>query len=104
MSCLPLIGVTDCTKQIDCHSYPSAADQHVGAFVVGAGSVLRVTPAPTIHHDTACGTLFIINAAIAVGGPLMSKRRGFQVLSSNSHDLALFPAIGEVGRKRASQR
>jgi enoyl-[acyl-carrier-protein] reductase (NADH) len=96
MSCLPLIGVTACTKQIGCHSYPSVADQHVCAFMVSAGSLLRVTPASAIHHEAAHDSLSIIKAAIAAGVPLMANRRGFQAVSSNSHYLALFPAIGEA--------
>jgi putative glutamine amidotransferase len=80
MSCLPLIGVTACTKQIGSHSYPVVADKDARALVVGAGGLPLVSPASGTHHDPQCdySTLPLIKAAIAAGVPLVGIGRGFQ--------------------------
>jgi hypothetical protein len=104
MPCLPLIGETACPKQIGCHSFPSAADQHVRAFMVSAGSVLRVTPARGIDDNAAYDSPSIIKAAIATAVPLIGRGCGVLALNANAHYLALFRAFAEVCCKRASQR
>jgi putative glutamine amidotransferase len=45
MSCLPLIGVTACTKQIGLHTFHIAGDKYLRAVVTGAGGLPLVIPA-----------------------------------------------------------
>jgi hypothetical protein len=102
MSCLPLIGVTACTKQCCCHYYLGVADKHLRGLGVASGalsarslllgvidgqlsrlSAAELTPhyhrgvsgAPSTHHAAArLSSLSVIKAAIAKGVPLIAKQ------------------------------
>ncbi|MDM8348722.1 gamma-glutamyl-gamma-aminobutyrate hydrolase family protein [Pseudomonas sp. sp1636] len=45
MSCLPLIGVTACTKQVGLHLHHIAGDKYVRAIAIGAGGLPLIIPA-----------------------------------------------------------
>jgi putative glutamine amidotransferase len=45
MSCLPLIGVTACTRQIGLHPFHIAGDKYLRAVVSGAGGIPLIIPA-----------------------------------------------------------
>lgn len=44
MSCLPLIGVTDCSKQSYCHCYLGVADKHLRSLDAVVDNLPRMTP------------------------------------------------------------
>ena len=93
MSCLPLIGVTVCTKQSGSHSYPSVAAKSVRAFMVSDARLLRLTlgMCRTAAHDT----LSVIKAAIAASAPLITP---------SSISQAVNAAVGARRFARGAQR
>ncbi|TWI52317.1 gamma-glutamyl-gamma-aminobutyrate hydrolase [Pseudomonas duriflava] len=86
MSCLPLIGVTACTRQLGLHPFHIAGDKYLRAVVSGSGGLPMVIPALGDLIDPGA-LLERLDGLLLTGSPSNVEPHNYQGLPSEPDTL-----------------